>query len=113
EAIATSLGGEIQFNIFLETGRLGTDVRWQLGRRVVFEGEAPLYTWESGVGTATADREALNASNLRLRFLLFDHLPPGDGELFLETELSSREDELVGTSEPNLEGRFKYRLFEY
>lgn len=113
EVIATSIGGEIQFNIFLETGRLGTDVRWQLGRRVVFEGEAPLYTWESGAGTSAADREALNASNLRLRFLLFDHLPPGDGDLFLETELTSREDEIVGTSESNLEGRFKYRLFEY
>ncbi len=113
DAIADSFGGEIQFNLFVESGRLGTDVRWQLGRRVVFEGEAPLYTWEAGTGAGIGDRAALNASNLRLRFLLFDHLPPGDGELFLETELSSEEDELVGNTESNLEGRLKYRLFEY
>lgn len=113
EAIVDSFGGDIQFNLFLDTGRLGTDVRWQLGRRVVFEGEAPIYTWEAGTGAVVGERENLSASNLRLRFLLFDHVPPGDGELFLETELTTQENELAGTPESNLEGRFKYRLFEY
>jgi hypothetical protein len=114
--IAERFGGELQVLLFAEAKGLGTDVRWQLGRRLVFEGETPLYTWgqENNAAASTAhQRENIGASNLRLRLLLFDHLPPNDGELFLEGALQSREDVITRDTDAVLEGRLKYRLFEY
>jgi len=63
DAIARELGANLEWNVFAETDRVATGVKYQIGQRVEFESEL-------GVGF-----EGNNDTQARVRLLVFDHLP--------------------------------------
>jgi hypothetical protein len=106
ETIQEQFGGELQVNVFLQGGRLATDVRWEIGRRLVVEGESPI------VALAATDSADDSARNLRLRLLFLDHVPPLSSDLFLEGGFEQR-DGVSQEDESTVETRLKLRFFEY
>ncbi|MCP4504360.1 MAG: hypothetical protein GY822_30970, partial [Deltaproteobacteria bacterium] len=62
-AIARELGADLKFNVFAESDRVATGVKYQVGQRIDFEGETGLGV-ENGSDT-----------HIRMRLLIFDHLP--------------------------------------
>jgi outer membrane protein assembly factor BamA/autotransporter translocation and assembly factor TamB len=108
--VSSYIGGELQLGVFAESGRVGTDVRWQLGRRAVFEGETPLASWENS--DLTGSEGSGSSSNLKLRLLLADHLP-GGGEIFVEGGVRSDDDESDFVDAPVFETLLKYRLLRF
>lgn len=107
--VARELGSEVQVSLFLEEGRVGTDVRWRLSKRLELEGETGFRYREAG--SAKPDEERPVGSNARARLLLLDHLPLS-GDLFLEGGFAAAEGSLFDANTA-AELKLKYRVFEY
>jgi hypothetical protein len=107
QAIAEQLGAQLSFSVFYEDGQLKGGVRYQLGERLEFDGEAAFANVGGGAGTSNGG----NVTEARIRLLLVDHMPYVLGrDLAFEGHVTTG-DGVNTQASTNL--RLSYRFFEF
>jgi|GEM_PF-6973969 len=101
DLLRNKLGANVQVDLYADSSGVKTGVRWHLGKRLELEGAG---------GIQFGNDASAQNNDLRLRFLIFDHLPFGK-ELFLEGGLASPPS-TNQNAEPRGDVRMTYRILE-
>ena len=101
DVLKKQLGADVQVDLYADSSGVQTGVRWHLGKRLELEGAG---------GIQFGENDGAQNNDLRLRFLIFDHLPIGK-ELFLEGGLASPPSTDQNAA-PRGDIRLTYRILE-
>lgn len=98
KAISDKTNSRFRIGTFIQDDSLATQLQWRFGQRLRLE------------GTALTSSSTFNVSNIRIQFLLFDHLPLGDSLIFEGVFLGSTP--IYTWTDQYSNVKLKYRLFE-
>lgn len=104
--VADKTGSDLQVDLVVKDGRVGTDLRWKLSKRLQLEGGTGFGYRDDG----NADSATLGSSAFA-RFLILDHFPV-NGDLFVEGGFSSADSSFVN-DDTAVELKLTYRIFGY
>ena len=104
--VADKTGSDLQLDLVVKDGRVGTDLRWKLSKRLQVEGGTGF-----GFGEDGANSTGSLGSSAFARFLILDHFPVS-GDLFVEGGFSSTDSAIVNDNTA-VELKLTYRVFGY
>ena len=104
--VADKTGSDFQLDLVVRDGRVGTDLRWKLSKRLQLEGGTGFGFGDDGTNAA-----GTLGSSAFARFLILDHFPVS-GDLFVEGGFSST-DAAVINDNTAVELKLTYRVFGY